>query len=162
MRSKSANHFFHEIGVVFEQTLLANTSSESQEAETVEDWHFKTTHGRHLRIDVQRVLIVAQSVQNGLVLFSFVLNCNVCSSGRGFRIHFATLSLVPESTDSSDKERGLYDTDKFSSLGIFDFTVNDKQSSFDLILDIRDSIGNIVFSIRFDRLNKGHTLFSME
>ena len=47
--------------------LLDRASAESIRAQTVENGRLKSTHGRHLRVYMQWVPVVAQAIEEGLV-----------------------------------------------------------------------------------------------
>jgi len=88
-------------GAVF---LLDDPGAEAIRTESVQDGSLKATHRGHLWVNVERISIVAETVQECLALLSGFLLDEIRGALRSLWELLSDLAFVSEAADSANKE----------------------------------------------------------
>ena len=148
---------------IFRRVLFLNcASAEAVRAETMEDGSLEAAHGRHLWVNMERVPIVAKSVEEGLVLLGDLLADEIWGTLRDLGNARLDGSLISESTETADKERSSHRGAKLLSGSLKDLGVEDHQGTFALVLEIGDVLLNDVFLTGHERLGEADLLFTVK
>ena len=123
----------HE-GVVLEEVLLDRSGCDAHKAETMKDWSLKSSHSCHFRVNMQRIHIVAKSVENGLIRGGLLLTRHVSCSLRHLRERILHCALVSEAADTSDEEGGAHRALQRLCSRISDLSVKNQHCALTFIL----------------------------
>ena len=128
----------------------------------MENWHLKSAHSRHLWVNVQRVQVSAQPVEDGLIALRLLLLEKIwLSIGRlwdgGL---YGTLVTKTSHTahEKSCPDSGL----QLSCLSLQDASVYNHKSTFALILQIRQALFDDIASAMHQGLLKSDLLLTMQ
>lgn len=94
------------VWVLLEEVLLDGTSRDTQGAQTVKNWFVEAAHFGHIWVDVERIGVTAEPVDECLVLGSGLFANEVSRAlrdGAGHRAHIC--AFAAEATDTADEQR---------------------------------------------------------
>jgi len=135
---ESRRELLQLLGVIGEELLVDSLGSHAVGAEAVEDRNLESSHSRHLGVDMERVHISVESVEEGLVLGSRLLEGSAGCSLWDRRIVNLESSLMAEATRGSNE----YDLVDLSNellgflVGNLGFVDNHERLAF--VLDVGD------------------------
>ena len=128
----------------------------------MKDWHLKATHLRHLGVDVKRVQITVQSVEESLVWGSLLNSREVRASLWCCWVNLLDGSLVAKSTDASDEKICGDLCNQISALFILDCGLDYNNGCLLLILQVNELILSNESSLGLNWLEHLQALLSME
>lgn len=131
----------------------------------MENWLIETSHGSHVWINVQWVVVSAESVNESLVWLGRLLEDLGRSSGWDLWEDFCWSSFEAESTETSDEERdGVYEEEVLGSilLLLVGRDLEGDEGSFSFIGNICNFSSGHELLVRDQWLEELHSLFSVE
>ena len=106
MRGESCINLLDRLRVLARVLLLYGPGTEAVRTEAVEDWHVESAHSRHLWVNVQRVPVSAQPVEDGLIALRLLLLDKIwLSIGRLWDVGLDG-TLVTEASNTAHEKRG--------------------------------------------------------
>ena len=128
----------------------------------MKDWHLEATHLRHLGVDVKRVQITVQSVEESLVWGCLLNSREVRASLWCCWVNLLDGSLVAKSTDASDEKICGDLCNQISALFILDCGLDYNNSCLLLILQVNELILSNESSFCLNWLEHLQAFLSME
>jgi hypothetical protein len=162
MAGEASIHGLKGVRVTLEVLLVDCSGSDTEGAQTMQDWSLETTFGRLDWVNVKRVVVAVESVQEGLSFFDLQTHDSVSWGLRGvWKVVFEE-SFPAESTNSSDKAILVYQGFQLSSVFIFDFRAQSQDSGFALILQVMDKLIDNQGGVILDGRDDLNSLFAVE
>ena len=128
----------------------------------MKDGHVEATHLTHLRINMKRVPIVAQTIKEGLVLLSSLFLDEVGFTLRDRKELLLDGALVAKTSEAPHKQTRPNSAVKFARLRRDNLRVEDQKGSLAFVLEVGNVLLNDVFITRHERLLKNHLLFTVQ
>ena len=123
MSCKSNVYLLEKLRFILEKVLLNCSCCYTHKTKSMENRNIKAPHFRHVWVYVQRISVVAQSINCCLVFWSRLFRNHIRLTFGDFGEHILYFTLVSESTYSTDEKARSYNTLELFCSGFSNFCI---------------------------------------